>query len=97
MSVKNQARMHSKNKISPYLSSFDGVAHFPEIPTAVAVRLNNDKIEIMAPYGLSDLFEGIVRPTPPFNRNATLHTIYLNRIQNKNWISIWSKLVIESK
>ena len=46
---------------------------------------------------LSDLFEGLVRPTPPFSRNANLHTIYLNRIQNKNWHSIWNKLVIESE
>ncbi|WP_225231231.1 nucleotidyltransferase family protein [Solibacillus faecavium] len=96
-SVKNQARMHIKNKVSPYLSSFDGVAHFPETPTAIAVRLNNEKIEIMAPYGLSDLFEGIVRPTPPFNQNANLHTIYLNRIQNKNWRSIWYNLIIKSE
>ena len=94
-SVKNQARMHIKNTVSPYLSSFDGVAHFPETPTAIAVRLNNEKIEIMAPYGLSDLFEGIVRPTPPFNRNSSLHTIYLNRIQNKKWRSIWRNLIIK--
>lgn len=96
-SVKNQARMHIKNKISPYGSSFDGVAHFPETPTAIAVRLNNNQIEILAPYGLNDLFEGIVRPTPPFNQNSELHTIYLNRIRSKNWGSIWNKLIVESE
>ena len=96
-SVKNQARMHIKNKIPPYVSSFDGVAHFPETPTAIAVRLNNNKIEILAPYGLNDLFEGLVRPTPPFNPDSNLHTIYSNRIQNKNWSSIWNELIIESK
>ena len=96
-SVKNQARMHIKNKISPYVSSFDGVAHFPETPTAIAVRLNNNKIEILAPYGLNDLFEGLVRPTPPFNQDAKLYTIYLDRIQNKKWDSIWNKLIIESE
>ena len=94
-SVKNQARMHIKNKLSPYGSSFDGVAHFPETPTAIAVRLNNNHIEILAPYGLTDLFEGIVRPTPPFNQNSELHTIYSNRIRSKNWGSIWSKLTVE--
>lgn len=95
-SVKNQARMHIKNGISPYVSSFDGVAHFPETPTAIAVRLNNNKLEILAPYGLNDLFEGLVRPTPPFNQDSKLHTIYSNRIQNKNWDSIWNKLIIKS-
>lgn len=45
-SVKNQARMHLKNKISPFGSSFKGVAHFPETPTAIAVRLNNNQPEL---------------------------------------------------
>ncbi len=96
-SVKNQARMHIKNKMPAYSSSFDGVAHFPETPTAIAVRLNNEKLEILAPYGLNDLFAGLVRPTPPFNQNAKLHAIYSNRIQSKNWGSIWSQLIIEPK
>lgn len=96
-SVKNQARMHKINRIPPYVSSIEGVAHFPETPTAIAVRLNNNKIEILAPYGLNDLFEGLVRPTPPFNENSKLYTIYSNRIQNKNWGSIWNKLIVESK
>ena len=94
-SVKNQARMHSKNGISPYESSFDGVAHFPETPTAIAVRLHNTKIEIVAPYGLHDLFEGRVKPTPPFDQESNLHTIYLNRIHNKNWGLIWDQLIID--
>lgn len=96
-SVKNQARMHIKNKIFPYSSSIDGVAHFPETPTAVAVRLNNSQIEILAPYGLNDLFKGLVRPTPSFNQNSELHSIYSNRIQSKNWSSIWDKLIVESE
>lgn len=96
-SVKNQARMHIKNKIPPYISSFDGVAHFPETPTAIAVRINDKKIDIIAPYGLTDLFEGIVRPTPPFNRDSTLHPIYLDRIQNKRWGSIWNELIIKTE
>ena len=95
-SVKNQARMHKINRIPPYASSSDGVAHFPETPTAIAVRLNNNKLEILAPYGLNDLFEGLVRPTPPFNENSKLYTIYSNRIQNKNWGSIWNNLIVES-
>lgn len=94
-SVKNQARMHMKNNISPFESSFDGVAHFPETPTAVAVRLINNKIDILAPYGLHDLFEGLVRPTPPYNQNTHLHPVYTQRIHKKDWGSIWHKLIIE--
>ena len=82
-SVKNQARMHIKNNVPPYVSSFDGVAHFPETPTAIAVRRINNQIEIMAPYGLQDLFEGTVRPTPPYQKGSKLHPIYLERMQHK--------------
>lgn len=62
--VKNQARMHSKSGFDPFTSSYDGVAHFPETPTALAVRFHHNKLEIMAPYGLNDLFELKVKPTP---------------------------------
>ncbi len=95
-SVKNQARMHIKNGIDPYLSSYDGVAHFPETPTSIAVRMKNKELEIMAPYGLQDLFEARVRPTPPYQKGSQLHPIYLDRIQNKKWDTIWRNLVIES-
>ncbi|AWE06907.1 hypothetical protein DCE79_05620 [Lysinibacillus sp. 2017] len=96
-SVKNQARMHIKNGVDPYLSSYDGVAHFPETPTSIAIRIKNNEIEIIAPYGLQDLFEGRVRPTPPYQKGSKLHPIYLERIQNKKWNTIWSNLVIESQ
>ena len=94
-SVKNQARMHIKNNVPPYVSSFDGVAHFPETPTAIAVRIVNNQLEIMAPYGLHDLFEGIVRPTPLYQKGSKLHPIYLERMQHKKWDTIWRKLLIE--
>lgn len=93
-SVKNQARMHIKNNLPPYHSSFEGVANFPETPTAIAARINQNKIEIMAPYGLQDLFTCQVRPTPNFTNNSPLHPIYLNRIQEKNWGHTWNKLQI---
>ena len=94
-SVKNQARMHLKNNVPPYVSSFDGVAHFPETPTAIAVRMINNQIEIMAPYGLHDLFKGTVRPTPLYQKGSKLHPIYLERMQHKKWDMIWRELVIE--
>ena len=96
-SVKNQARMHVKSKVSPYTSSFDGVAHFPETPTAIAVRLHHGTIEVMAPYHLNDLFEGHVKPTPPFKKGTNLYPIYLERMQKKQWNIIWSELQIESE
>lgn len=95
-SVKNQARMHVKNGFEPYDSSFDGVAHFTEIPTAIAVKMNNGELEIMAPYGLKDLFEKVVKPTPYYQNNRRLRSIYSERMQEKKWDTIWTDLSIEA-
>lgn len=94
-SVKNQARMHTKSGFNPFSSSYDGVAHFPETPTAIAVRLYNKELEIMAPYGLQDLFEMNVRPTPFYQKNSEFYSIYVERIKRKKWDETWKSLTIE--
>lgn len=93
--VKNQARMHLKNGFATFNSSYDGVAHFPETPTAIAVRRFNQEFEIMAPYGLNDLFELKVKPTPFYQKNSKFHSIYLARVETKRWKEIWRNLSIE--
>lgn len=93
-SVKNQARMHLKNGFAPYTSSYDGVAHFTEIPTAIAVRLQNNELQVMAPYGLEDLFNKIVQPTPYFQKGSEFHFIYSKRMQEKAWNKTWKDLSI---
>lgn len=94
-SVKNQARMHLKNGFDPFQSSFDGVAHFTEIPTAIAAKKCNNEMIIMAPYGLEDLFRKKVKPTPYYQKNSQLHSIYIERMQEKKWNEIWVDLSIE--
>lgn len=94
-SVKNQARMHNKNGFDPFLSSSDGVAHFTETPTAIAVRLNDGELEIMAPYGLDDLFHKIVKPTPYYQKGTSYYPIYKKRMEEKQWDQVWKELKIE--
>lgn len=94
-SVKNQARMHLKSGFEPFNSSYDGVAHFPETPTAVALRLRNKEIEVLAPYGLKDLFEMKVKPTPFYQSNSYHHSIYIERVTSKQWKKTWNNLSIE--
>ncbi len=56
-SVRNQARMHRRNRDSPYHDTSDAMVHWLETATAVAVRLNGDRrLELLAPFGLDDLF-----------------------------------------
>lgn len=92
-SVKNQARMHIKNKHTPYKNCYDAISYWPEIATSLAVRLCDDeKIEYIAPYGIDDLFNLIVRPTPKIDL-----TVYHTRVQTKKWKKTWEKLIILEK
>src|SRR5699024_8456250 len=46
-SVKNQARMHERNKVEPYSSTVDGIAKFPETATALGVKLTDDQTVLL--------------------------------------------------
>jgi uncharacterized protein len=86
-SVTNQARMHVDNDDPPYASTEDALRHWLETPTAVAVRLSaDDRIEIMAPWGLDDLFTMTVRPTPSGRGKLV---VYRRRIAGKQWPQTW--------
>jgi hypothetical protein len=64
--VKNQASFGNwRNGNRTYSSVEDGIANWLHTATAVGVRLNAEKEwEFFTPYGLDDLFHGIIRPTP---------------------------------
>lgn len=65
--VKNQASFGVwRDGQFVFKSSEDGIAHWLHTATAVGVRVNGrNELEIFSPYGLDDLFAGVVRPTPP--------------------------------
>lgn len=95
-SVKNQARMHVVNGLAPYTSSADGMAHFPETVTALGVRLSeSNELELCAPWGVTDLLEMVVRPTPYYTGSRGLHNIYKERMRKKDWSSRWPNVQIE--
>ena len=92
-SVRNQARMHIRNGDDPYSSTADALRFWLETPTCVAVRLNTeDRIEIMAPFGLHDLFAMTIRPTP---RGHARKAEYLARIAEKRWHERWPNVTVE--
>ena len=92
-SVRNQARMHLRNGDSPYESTADALRFWLETPTCVAVRLRaDDAIEIVAPYGLRDLFAMTIRPTP---RGQARKVEYQARIEAKRWHERWPNVTIE--
>ena len=88
--VRNQARMHGRNEDPPYRSTEDAMRYWPDTATAIAARLSNGRVEVLAPFGVEDLVEFTVRPTPAF---ATKHDQYRKRLAAKNWSARWPRLV----
>jgi hypothetical protein len=92
-SVKNQSRMHTGNGDQPYRSSSDAMRYWPETATATAIRsLRDDELEISAPFGLDDLYGGIIRPTPRFGGEKRV--IFDERVARKQWLTQWPLLRI---
>jgi uncharacterized protein len=92
-SVRNQARMHIRNGDDPYSSTADALRFWLETPTCIAVRSDAaGGLEIIAPYGLEDLFSMTIRPTPCGHvRKAA----YLSRIREKRWHERWPNVTVE--
>lgn len=94
-SVKNEARMHVKSNMSPYTSSVDAISKFPETATALGVKLDEtDNVIVVAPYGIRDLINLEVKPTPDFTATKERMEIYEDRITKKDWKSTWKKLKV---
>ncbi|RYL92560.1 nucleotidyltransferase family protein [Sporolactobacillus sp. THM7-4] len=94
-SVKNEARMHIKSNMPPYSSSVDAISKFPETATALGVKLDEkDNVILTAPYGISDVVNLKVKPTPFFTQTKERVEIYEERILKKNWKSIWNNLKV---
>ena len=66
--VANEARMHiwKKEKFgidtAPYLSSEDAIDKWVATTHAIGVTKDDSGIRIYAPYGLSDIFNKVIRP-----------------------------------
>jgi hypothetical protein len=88
-SVRNQARMHERNGDPPYQSTEDACRCWPETATAIAARLWDGQVQIVAPHGVDDLVRMIVRPTPAFD---TKMSVYQQRLASKDWARRWPRL-----
>lgn len=95
--VVNQATVHTWYKtgqgqtILPHASLRDALSTWPETATAIAVRLSgNNELEIIAPFGLNDLFELKLR----WNDRLVSRDVFVERVQAKQFLERWEKLVI---
>lgn len=88
--VKNQVYMHVHNPgAQKYKNSKDAISKFPETCTAIGVRIKNGQLDILAPHGLEDLANFIVRPTPFFLETNERKKIYTERLLKKQWQNTW--------
>lgn len=95
-SVKNEARMHLVNNISPYTSSVDAISKFPETATSLGVKLNeHDDVILTAPNGIEDVLAMVVKPTPYFSENEERKKVFETRVRKKNWGAIWNKVNLD--
>jgi hypothetical protein len=92
--VRNQARMHYVNNFQPYTSAEDGIAHWVETATCIAVKLENGKFRYLFCHGTDDLFNLVARPIPRFKEPDLLPTFY-ERVEKKQWRKKWPDLKIE--
>ncbi|HUC79053.1 MAG TPA: nucleotidyltransferase family protein [Candidatus Saccharimonadales bacterium] len=91
--VRNQARMHYKNNLQPFYSTSDGIAHWVETATCVAVKLDKGKLKFLFCHGTDDLFGLIARPIGIFQDPKRI-TIFIDRVESKKWRERWPDLKV---
>lgn len=92
LDVKNQARVHCwyeakfGRPLAPYASAPAAIATYPTTATCLGVRPGGAGLEICAPFGLSDLQAGIVRP----NKVLVSEEVYAAKAAR--WLAAWPGL-----
>ncbi|MFL9597432.1 nucleotidyltransferase family protein [Aeromonas veronii] len=90
--VRNQARMHTRQLVTPFASSLEALSHWVEVPTCIGVRLARDgKFEWLAPYGFAINWSLQVSANPKCRQDKQIFT---QRIKEKRWQAIWPDLQV---
>jgi len=94
--VVNEAYAHKWYTIKPppYTSSEDAVSKWPETATCIGVKIENGKLKLIAPYGIRDLVNLIIRLNPAFIDKTNVENVVFERIKKKKWLEKWPKLKI---
>ncbi len=90
--IVNEFYAHRWNNLPPYTSATDAISTWPETVTAIGVTLNeNNKLKLIAPYGIYDLVNFIVRPSPRFVEGIER---VKERVIEKKWKEKWPKIIL---
>lgn len=95
--VTNQAAVHLwfesvfGHAVPPLRSLEEAVASWPEFATAVGISLDGeDRLHLIAPHGLDDLFGLVVRRNPTRVSVAT----YRQRVAQKRYAERWPRVTV---
>lgn len=87
--VVNQFYAHAWNNLPPYDSVSNAIAQWPETATGIGVHIENGELKLLAPHGIDDLVNLVVRPSPTFQEGIEK---VRERAQEKQWLKKWPKL-----
>lgn len=97
LEVRNQARVHLwfperfGFAVPPFTSAAEAPTRYASTTHAIGVRLTpDDRFEVLAPYGLSDLFAMHMRPNRAMQQNGATHDAKARRCQ-----AIWPQITVE--
>lgn len=90
--VVNQAAVHrwlrhsGASDAAPFASLDEGIASWPEYATCVGVCLTpENRIEVIAPHGLDDLFSMVLRWNPTRVSQSVFHQRYASKQFQARW------------
>ncbi len=91
--VVNEAYAHKWNNLPPYKSIENAISLWPETATSIGIRKKGDNLKLLAPHGINDLVNLIIRPTPKFPDGIKK---VMERVEKKEWLKKWPKLIIKN-
>ena len=87
--IINESYAHKWNNFKPFKSTEDAIAHWSETATGVGVTIKNGELVLVAPHGIKDLVNLIIKPSPYCLDKTNIIT---ERVKNKRWLEKWPKL-----
>jgi uncharacterized protein len=90
--IVNEYYAHKWNNLPPYTSTEDAISKWPETVTAIGVTMDkNNELKLFAPYGIGDLVNFVVRPSPKFKGGIDK---VKERVIKKKWKEKWPNITL---
>jgi len=87
--IVNEAYAHKWNNAPPCKSTEDALSQWPETATGIGITLEKGKLTLVAPHGIGDLVNLIIRQSPQFPGGMER---IRERAKEKKWLEKWPKL-----